>query len=297
MKEYSFLLGFVNLPFKKGQLRPRRPAGKLKRTPTKPPEKQGKIPVPMVDKDGTPLPPVDADYTITLGTDGTLYEWDGTNFIGGNNAMPTLDQFKALRKRHKVTENVRDELYLHAVWGNCVDVLKALVSDDEKLLRQWGGVLHELYRDHLPKWARPTTPAHDNTFPLIAYAELLKFVNAEQAAQLKQCLCCARFWIADKAKGRGRVQKYCSKVCADKFNQKSRETDNSNKKGYTKHRHDKAKREIINWLSKNHYEQSENGAFRIVSKVRANEIYNALQGKAKTSMKEFERIFIKPKGY
>lgn len=115
-------------------------------------------------------------------------------------------------------------------------------------------------------------------------------------SRLRECPYCGRFWITKR--GRGRVQKYCSEECEIRFNQQSRETDNTNKKKNRKHRHDETKPKIIKWLLDNHYEQSKAGAFRNVDKTRANKIYdNELPGKAKTSMKEFFRIWAKPKGY
>ena len=90
---------------------------------------------------------------------------------------------------------------------------------------------------------------------------------------------------------------YCSKGCETRFNYPSRVTGNSNKKIYTKLRHAKVQREIIKWLIHNYHEQNRQGVFRLVTETRANEIYNELLEKAKTSMKEFDRIFIKPKGF
>lgn len=115
-------------------------------------------------------------------------------------------------------------------------------------------------------------------------------------SRLKQCSCCGSFWIAGDVK-RGRVQKYCSEECESRFNYQSKASDICSKKRYRQVRKACVREGIIKWLKGNHYEQLKNGAYRLIDQTRAEEIYDELPEKAKTSMREFERIWRKPRWY
>lgn len=114
---------------------------------------------------------------------------------------------------------------------------------------------------------------------------------------LRQCPCCGAFGLIAKRKKRGRAQEYCSRECEVRFNQEDRETQRKRKKIYAKCRENIAKKEIIKWLVLNYHELNSEGAYRMIGRDRAIEIYSDLPGKAKASLREFLRIFAKPRGF
>jgi hypothetical protein len=197
---------------------------------------------------------------------------------------------------------------LKAFW---VITRKAFISTIREYNREQAGFsimeLKEFVYKQYREWDNESTSfdregrtfTHDNTLPCAFCAYILDWwANYRELYQcVKPCPCCGSFWIADNTKRRGRIQKYCSEDCEIRFNQQSRTKDNSYKKHHRNNNYKNVKKEIIEWLINNYPEQNRQGVFRFVTKVRANKIYDELSGKAKTSMKEFDRIFKKPKGY
>lgn len=108
---------------------------------------------------------------------------------------------------------------------------------------------------------------------------------------IKQCPCCAKFSI------KGRASLYCSDKCRVRYNRHVKAQENKYKRDRVKKGHDRVREDIIKWLTREHYERNSEGRFKIVSKLRAIEIYNNINShvylppKARTSMKVFEKWY------
>lgn len=140
------------------------------------------------------------------------------------------------------------------------------------------------------------TPSHE--LSKMVDSRGLEFWNDYRALHslLRQCQCCGKFWISENKKGRKR-KIYCSKKCNDVFNSQSRLIDNKSKKEDRAAKRDNTRAIIIEWLTENHWQQNEGGKFRFITKGKAQEIYNNLPEKAKTSVKDFNKNWARPRGY
>ncbi len=213
-----------------------------------------------------------------------------------------------ISKDNLLNSEIQGYQLLKAFWAI---TRKAFISTIREYNREQAGFsimeLKEFVYKQYREWDNKSTPLdregrtfpHDNTLPCAFNAYILDWwANYKELYPcVKLCPCCGSFWIADNMKKRGRVQRYCGKECEIKFNQQSRTKDSCNKKRYRIMSHSKVKKDVIEWLLCNHYEQNKNGVYGFVTKIRANEIYDELPEKAKTSMKEFFRIWAKPRGY
>jgi hypothetical protein len=119
---------------------------------------------------------------------------------------------------------------------------------------------------------------HYGMIPHAIYACIMDFgINHKKLhSRLKQCPYCGSFWITEEK--RGKPQKFCSKKCEDRFNQNSRQVDQDNKKRCRSYGRLKAKKDIINYLRESGFTQ-----------LKAEEIYNKLTDKCKSSLREFKR--------
>ncbi len=242
-KDFQFLFKFVNLPFKPGIPSVFRPQKKLKRTPTKQPERlklltKGEITKIKRDykkKYGDELTDSDIKYgVITKDKKCVEYSWSPNingepEFDGANKCYPSPDEFKGVFEKEKIV-NVTGYYTLIGILETCYEILKAQISlnDDVEdvdvsstlwtILEKWNELSGENLKPHILRNLR--TYWHDKTFPLRIYAEILNFVNSNHAALLRQCPCCGSFWITKKASSR---HIFCSKECNKVFHQQTRE--------------------------------------------------------------------------
>jgi hypothetical protein len=73
---------------------------------------------------------------------------------------------------------------------------------------------------------------HDNTLTQVLCASILDFWcnHKELHSQLRQCICCGRFWIQQEKKRRGSKCTFCSKKCNVVFHMQSRQDNLKNVK-------------------------------------------------------------------
>lgn len=237
------------------------------------------------------LRPGEIPYLIT--DDGYVVSKAGTGepvFHGKNKDYPSIKEFKDFFLKEQIPLDESDYGLLVTCWYSTQSVFYRVIQEN------YNEVLHP-YVKELFDYAIENKTAHKLSQWVFKYVR--DFWNNQRALhpRLKQCPCCGAFWMADNVKKRGRVPVYCSKECENRFNYQSKTKDSDNKKTYRKLNCAKVKGEIIKWLIGNHYETNENGKYRFITKERASEIYSKLPEKAKTSMKEFNRIWAKPGGY
>ena len=90
---------------------------------------------------------------------------------------------------------------------------------------------------------------HDNTLLQVTCSHIqdIFYHHRELHQYFKQCECCGKFWLRNPdEESRGRKKKYCSDVCADRFNQPSKESNKKSKESSARHKKERAKKEIIN---------------------------------------------------
>ncbi len=211
-------------------------------------------------------------------------------FHGKTKDYPSIEEFKDFFLKKRISFNQRTEYNsLLNRWYSAQSVLYRIIQENNS------EILHP-YVKELFDYAK-STPSCKLSQQVSKFVGEFWDNHRKLHPRLKQCPCCGSFWIAENVKKRGRGQKYCSKDCETRFNFQSRVKDICSKKRSREVRKTVVRARIIKWLTYEYFEQNKAGAFRQVTKARAEEIYNELPEKAKTSMKEFSRIWAKPRWY
>ncbi|OHB98119.1 MAG: hypothetical protein A2W74_03810 [Planctomycetes bacterium RIFCSPLOWO2_12_38_17] len=257
---FQFLLEFTNLSFEQGIASVFRPKKELKRTPTVPPAKPKPLTretIAVAKEFCKQESIVDSDkfikglkknrYTTTYRA-GREYSWSlkkgDFEFDGASKCYPSDDELKAFFKSKGIVRTATRGEYL-GVQERCCYILNAQVNlnngvKDEYDTSDIWSVMEE-YRKFLPEDLRRwylfnyrseeeldcvlrnvSKYIDDGTIPLRIYAELLNFINSNDAKLLRQCSLCGRFFIK-KSKKRNL---FCNEKCKIVFHQPSRQDGN-----------------------------------------------------------------------
>ena len=141
---------------------------------------------------------------------------------------------------------------------------------------------------------------HYGMLPQAIYACILNLSYNHEGilTRLKQCLYCGKFEIEEVTKGvRGRKRIYCSDECENRFNRPPSDKENKQKKSNRETKRKNEKPKIIKYIMNNKFEmiyddKLEESVFRLVSKERAEEIYEEVKQRSPrnvSSLAEFIR--------
>lgn len=249
----QWLLEFVNLPFKKGILSVFRPIAKpLKRTPTKEPEPLKDLSAETIkslkeyykkaghSRDG--INRAIAEHKNNRGiVDDKGYSWVIENgkpvFAGHGKCHPTTEEFNIFLKKYNfpLIGDVNSSLGFPSckefeLWNKVFYIFSYLARVNMGIepgeYEGSQGLAYDLCREHVEsKWYSPIS-----TNEVIFYNSLESTICAciydfwerhkDLHSRLRQCPCCGRFWITEKASGRPGI--FCSNKCDKTFHRQTR---------------------------------------------------------------------------
>jgi len=272
-KSVKWLLDFANIGSKPGELFPEKVAevSKIKRPPTEPAPLAKDPFKKIIDGVSSILSPDEKSHIEKI-LKKSLYRdkndiiWtkqkDGSlNYRGASNSSPPTEVFRKFLSKTKITvaphvvNTPKENLQYILCWNIARKSILSMMDFDKKI--DVSGYITMTNMFILDTYKNPYTKGkkyhHDNTLSQAICAYIQDFLNNQKELHqhLRQCGCCGLLWVETVVKGsRGRKKKYCSTKCKDTFSHSSRKANKVSQANSRRWKRERAKKEIINWLSR-----------------------------------------------